>query len=38
MLDDYAASTATTGLVAIGGSSTGNFETTGDADSFAVRV
>ena len=36
--DDYAASTATTGTVAIGGSATGNIETTGDADWFKVTL
>lgn len=38
MADDYAASTATTGTVAIGGSTTGNIETTGDADWFKVTL
>jgi hypothetical protein len=38
MPDDYSASTLTTGSVAIGGSTTGNIETTGDADWFAVTL
>ncbi|MGB9366501.1 MAG: hypothetical protein WCE79_10860, partial [Xanthobacteraceae bacterium] len=38
MADDYAASTATTGVVPVGGSATGNIETTGDADWFAVTL
>src|SRR5258707_1062406 len=38
MTDDYAASTATTGTVAVGGSTTGNIETTGDADWFAITL
>ena len=38
MADDYAASTATTGTVAIGGSATGNIETTNDADWFKVNL
>src|SRR3954465_5201390 len=38
MADDYAGSTATTGVVNIGGSTTGNIETTGDADWFAVNL
>ena len=38
MADDYAASTATTGSVAVGGSTTGNIETTGDADWFAITL
>jgi hypothetical protein len=38
LVDDYAASTATTGVVAIGGSTTGNIETTGDADWFKVTL
>jgi hypothetical protein len=37
-VDDYAASTATTGKVAIGGSTTGNIETPGDADWFKVEL
>ncbi len=36
--DDYSASTSTTGVVAVGGSSTGNIETSGDADWFAVTL
>jgi hypothetical protein len=38
MAEDYAASIATTGAVAIGGSTTGNIETTGDADWFAITL
>jgi hypothetical protein len=38
MADDYAASTATTGVVPVGGSATGNIETSGDADWFAVTL
>ena len=37
MPDDYAASTATTGTVAVGGSATGNIETSRDVDWFAVE-
>ena len=36
--DDYAASTATTGKVAIGGSTTSNIERPGDADWFKVTL
>ncbi len=36
--DDYAATTATTGAVAVGGSSAGTVETAGDADWFAVTL
>ena len=36
--DDYAASTATTGTVAIGGSTAGNIERAGDADWFRVLL
>jgi hypothetical protein len=36
--DDFAASTATTGTVAIGGSTAGNIERAGDADWFKVRL
>ncbi len=36
--DDYAASTATTGLVNIGGSTTGNLEVGGDTDWFRVNL
>ena len=36
--DDYPASTATTGKVAIGGSTTGNIERPGDADWFKVTL
>jgi VCBS repeat-containing protein len=36
--DDYAASTATTGVVAVNGSTTGTIETTGDQDWFAVTL
>src|SRR5206468_4264045 len=38
LTDDYAATTATTGLISIGGSASGNIETTGDADWFAVNL
>jgi hypothetical protein len=38
LADDYAGSTATTGVVPIGGSTTGNIETSGDADWFAVTL
>jgi hypothetical protein len=34
--DDYAASLSTTGSVAVGGSTTGNIETSGDVDWFAI--
>jgi hypothetical protein len=37
-VDDYPASTATTGKVAIGGSTTGNIERPGDADWFKVTL
>ncbi len=36
--DDYAGSTATTGTVPVGGSSTGSIETTGDTDWFKVTL
>ena len=36
--DDYAADTTTTGRVVVGGSSTGEIETAGDQDWFAVRL
>ena len=36
--DDYAASTATTGVVVINGSATGNVETSNDQDWFAVTL
>ena len=36
--DDFAASTATTGAVAVGGSATGEIETAGDRDWFAVTL
>jgi hypothetical protein len=36
--DDYPASTATTGVVPINGSTTGNIETTNDQDWFAVTL
>ncbi|RIX44184.1 MAG: hypothetical protein D3M94_15915 [Rhodocyclales bacterium GT-UBC] len=36
--DDYAASSATTGSLAIGGSATGQIERAGDADWFAVNL
>lgn len=36
--DDYLASAATTGTVAVGGSATGTIETTGDADWFKVTL
>jgi hypothetical protein len=36
--NDYAASTATTGSVAVGGSTTGNIETTSDADWLAITL
>jgi hypothetical protein len=38
LTDDYSATTATTGVVSIGGSAIGNIETTGDADWFAVHL
>jgi serralysin len=38
MADDYAASVATTGTVAIGGSVTGSIETTGDVDWIRVTL
>ena len=37
-LDDYAANTGTTGRVSVGGSTTGNVETAGDNDWFAVTL
>ncbi len=37
-IDDYPASTATTGMVAVGGSIAGNIETAGDADWFKVTL
>ncbi|MFL6845744.1 MAG: M10 family metallopeptidase C-terminal domain-containing protein [Allosphingosinicella sp.] len=36
--DDYASSTSTTGTVSVGGSKTGNIETTGDTDWFATSL
>ena len=36
--DDYAADSTTTGMVAVGGSATGNIEPSGDADWFAVTL
>ena len=38
LLDDYTASTATTGFVAVGGSITGSIETTGDVDWIKVTL
>ena len=38
MSDDYASSTSTTGSVAVGGSATGEIETSGDRDWFAVTL
>src|SRR3954471_7410463 len=38
MADDYAASTATTGVVNVGGSITGNIESTQDEDWFRVTL
>src|SRR5437763_7477 len=38
MPDDYAASTATTGVVSIGGSTTGSIESTQDNDWFRVTL
>src|SRR5947207_954823 len=38
MADDYPASTATTGVVSIGGSTTGIIESTGDSDWFRVTL
>jgi hypothetical protein len=38
MPDDYAGSTATTGVVSVGGSITGNIESTGDQDWFRVTL
>ena len=38
MSDDYLASTATTGVVTIGGSTTGSIETSGDQDWFKVSL
>ena len=38
MSDDYAATTQTTGAVAVGGSATGEIETAGDHDWFAVTL
>ena len=37
-IDDYPASTATTGMVAVGGSIAGEIETAGDADWFKVTL
>lgn len=37
-LDDFASTTGTTGAVSVGGSSTGNIETDGDVDWFAVNL
>ncbi len=37
-VDDFAATTSTTGAVALNGSSTGNIETSGDQDWFAVAM
>jgi hypothetical protein len=37
-MDDYAASTATTGIISAGGSTSGNIETSGDADWFKVTL
>jgi hypothetical protein len=37
-IDDFPASTATTGMVAVGGSTRGNIETAGDADWFRVTL
>jgi len=36
--DDYAANSATTGAIALGGSATGHIETVGDRDWFAVNL
>jgi subtilisin-like proprotein convertase family protein len=38
MADDFAGSTATTGVLTIGGSISGNIETSGDSDWFAVNL
>jgi Bacterial pre-peptidase C-terminal domain len=38
MADDFLASTSTTGSVPVGGSATGNIETAGDADWFAISL
>src|SRR5438874_815978 len=38
MADDYAGSTATTGAVSVGGSTTGNIETAGDTDWFRITL
>ena len=38
MVDDYSASVATTGIVAVGGSITGSIETTGDVDWIRVSL
>ena len=38
MADDYAASTATTGVVAVNGSTSGTIETSNDADWFGVTL
>ena len=38
MADDYSANTSTTGLVAVGGSTTGRIETAGDGDWFRVAL
>lgn len=37
-IDDYAGSTATTGVVAVGSSTTGNIEHSGDVDWFSVHL
>ena len=36
--DDYPASSATTGVVSVGGSTTGNIESTSDQDWFRVSI
>src|SRR5215211_6238814 len=38
MADDYAGSTATTGVVSVGGSVTGNIESTQDQDWFRITL
>jgi hypothetical protein len=38
MADDYAGSTATTGSVSVGGSTTGNIEIAGDTDWFRTTL
>ena len=38
MADDYASSTSTTGSVAVGGTATGEIETSRDRDWFAVTL